>query len=41
MSPLDAATPWPALQHILCPVLLTSRNNRPTAAELAGTLGTL
>ncbi|GAA1405214.1 hypothetical protein GCM10009639_51960 [Kitasatospora putterlickiae] len=33
--PLDTATPWPALQDMLRPVLLGGPTDRPTAAELA------
>ncbi|MFB6438747.1 hypothetical protein ACFCVY_18500 [Streptomyces sp. NPDC056411] len=39
--PLDTATPWPAYQRILRPVLLARAEERPTAAELASEVSTL
>lgn len=39
--PLDSATPWPALQDVLRPVLLAGPDDRPTAAELGDTLASL
>ncbi|MGW2415341.1 hypothetical protein ACWCV5_24565 [Streptomyces tubercidicus] len=36
--PLDTASPWPAFQDILRPVLLGRTGDRPTAAELAESL---
>ncbi|MFB6950138.1 hypothetical protein ACFCXP_10950 [Streptomyces niveus] len=39
--PLDSATPWPAFQDELRPVLLSGPDDRPTAAELGNSLASL
>ncbi|MFC8829585.1 hypothetical protein ACFT9I_30070 [Streptomyces sp. NPDC057137] len=39
--PLDSATPWPAFQDVLRPVLLSGPDDRPTAAELGNALAPL
>ncbi|MCX4750319.1 hypothetical protein OG455_33240 [Kitasatospora sp. NBC_01287] len=39
--PLARVTPWPELQDILCEVLLSEPDNRPTAGELAALIGTM
>ncbi|WP_405798101.1 hypothetical protein [Streptomyces sp. NBC_01506] len=39
--PLDSAIPWPTLQDVLRPVLLSGPDDRPTAAELGNVLASL
>ncbi|MER5869165.1 DUF6624 domain-containing protein [Streptomyces sp. NPDC002044] len=40
-APLDTETPWPELQEILRPVLLSKSKDRPTAGELASLMAAL